>query len=230
MQRLTHENLLPALERVSVLVSRLRGLSRFQDSNAAFGLYTQELDEILDTVSCLQLLAHRILISASSELRQFSAFSAWLHQEIEMQTADPTSASVREAAEKDFNINHANTLQYIQGAMMQSKLNVYFNKQAQNDQRAHWNLAAEGRSIYEVYKRESKEPGKTTASHKQLPGLEALITHLDTQCGSVFSRIAETQKRNVRFGTPIPIGSGVPECMDMRMVVEVNPSRRMSML
>ena len=221
VRRLAHENLIPALERICVLVSRLRGLSRFQDSNAALGLSTQELDNILDTANCVQLLAHYILICAGSELRQFTAFSAWLRQEIELQSADAALTSVHEAVEKDFDIDHMSTLEYIQGAMMQSQLIGYFNMQSRDDKRPQMDLSAEGRSLYGIYKQELKALGKGIVLQKQLPGLQDLISHLCTQCNLVFTRIAETQRRNVRLGPPIPLGADVPACMDMRLVVDV---------
>ena len=213
---------MPALERFNVIVSRLRGLSRFQKSNAALGLSTQELDNILDSVNCLQFLAHRILIATCSELRQFSAFSTWLRQEIDTQAADSTSPSAQDAVEKDGLIDHARTLEYIGGAMMQSQLIGFFNMQPQLDKRLKWDLAAEGRSLYELYKRELNEFSQGTKSDKQLPGLDALIAHLDAQCNLVSGRIAETQRRNVRFGAPIYLGNWVPVCKDMRMVNEVS--------
>lgn len=226
VRRLVHENLIPALERICVLVSRLRGLSRFQDSNAALGLSTQELDNVLDTVNCVQLLAHRILICVRSELHQFTAFSAWLRQEIELQSADAGSTSVHEAAEKDFSVDHTSTLEYIQGAMMQSQLIRYLNVQSQDDQKSQWDLSAEGRSLYGVYKRELKDLSKGISSQKQHPGFGELISHLDTQCSLVFARIAETQKRNVRLGTPISLGTDVPASLDMRMIIGVCDTSR----
>ena len=221
IRRLAHENLIPALERICVLVSRLRGLSRFQDSNAALGLSTQELDNVLDTVDCMQLLAHHIVICAGSELRQFIAFSAWLRQEIELQSADAGLTSAHETAEKDLNIDHTSALEYIEGAMMQSQLIGYFNVQSQCDEKTQLDLSAEGRSLYGVYKRELKDVSKGIVPQKQLPGLGELVSHLDTQSNLVFARIAETQRRNVRLGTPISLGTDVPACMDMRMLVDV---------
>lgn len=221
IRRLVHENLLPALERFSVLVSRLRGLSKFQESNTILGLSTQGLDNILDTTDCLQLLAHYILISTGSELRQFLAFSTWLRQEIETQSRDPVSASMHESNEKDANIDHASTLEYIQGAMIKSRLNEYFNGQVQPNKKSQWDLAAQGRSLFELYKRELNDLSANVPVERQLPGLDALIAHLDAQCKLVFAKIAETQRRNVRFGSVVPLGKGIPACMDMRMLAEV---------
>ena len=220
VRRLTHENLLPALERFCVLLSRLRGLSKFQESNAVLGLSMQELDNIFDTTNCLQLLAHHILIAAGSELRQFLAFSTWLRQEIEIQSTDPSS--MHEHNERDVDIDHASVLKYIQGAMMKSRLQVYFKNQVQADNKSQWDLGAQRRSLYELYKRELQENSPNAPLEKELPGLDALIAHLKIQCNVVFARIAETQRRNVRFGPLIALGSGVPNCMDMRMVIEAS--------
>ena len=218
MRRLAHENLLPALERFTVLVSRLRGLSRFQLSNANLGLSTQELDNVLETVNCLQLMSHQILITSGSELRQFLAFSAWLRQEIDIQTSD---ASMAESAEKDVNIDHASTLEYIQGAMTRSQLIGFLNVEAHAEEKPPWDLAEEGRSLFELYKRELLNASKEDSSASRLPTLDALMKHLDTQCNAVFNRIAETQRRSVRFGAPVHLQKGVPSCMDMRMLHEV---------
>ena len=222
VQRLAHENLLHALERFTVLVSRLRGLSKFHDSSVALGLSTQELDNVLDTTACLQLLAHHVLIAAGSELRGFSAFSAWLKHEIETQSMEPGSSAAQEASERDTNIDHRSTLEYIQGAMKQSRLSSLFNMSSLSEERQQWDLSAEGRSLYELYKRELKTISSSGFSEKQLPGVDALIGHLDSQCNAVFGRIAETQKRNIRFANPVKLGNDMPKRMDMRMLAEVS--------
>lgn len=213
---------MPALERFSVLVSRLRGLSRFQESNIALGLSTQELDNVIDINNCLQLLAHNILISAGTELQQFSAFSTWLRQEIEIQSSDLASDSSQEINEKYANVDHANTLEYIQGAMLHSRLKFYLDTQAQPMQKPEWNLAAEGRSLFEMYKKELRDINLNVPTEKKLPGLDLLIQHLSEQFGLVFARIAETQRRNVRFGSVIPLGPRVPSSIDMRMISTVS--------
>ncbi len=202
-----------------MIVSRLRGLSRFQVSNVTLGLSTQDLDNILDTVDCLQLVGHHILITSGLELRQFSAFSTWLRQEIETQSSD---VSTTEAAQKDINIDYGSTLEYIQGAMTRSQLARFFDLNLGVDKGSQWDLAAEGRSLFELYKKELKTDEREEPTGKSLPALDALIRHLHTQCRAVFNNIAETQKRNVRFANPTSLGAGTPTCADMRMLAEVS--------
>lgn len=218
MRRLAQENLLPALERFTVLVSRLRGLSRFQLSNANLGLSTQEFDKVLDTVSCLQLMAHQILLTSGLEYRQFLAFSAWLRQEIDVQASE---ASAADSSDIDVNVDYVNTLEYIQGAMTQSQLTSFFNLEVPAKEQTPWDLAMEGRSLFDLYKRGLQNASNEDSSPSRLPTLDALMKHLDTQCKAIFNRIAETQRRSVRFGAPIYLQNGVPSCMDTRMLHEV---------
>lgn len=216
VRRLIHEHLIPALERFTVLVSRLRGLSRFQVSNATLDLSTKDLNKILDTVSCLQLVGHHLLITTNAELQQFHAFSHWLHHEIDTQSSETSTA---DSPDKDPNIDHIRTLEYIQGAMVQSQLSDFLLNEWAAEESNWWDVNAEGRSIFDLYKREITQ-SKQKDSTQRLPGLESLLGHLDKLCSVVFTKIGETQKRNVRFASPTSLGSGVPEEMDLRMVIE----------
>lgn len=216
VQRLLHEHLLPALERFTVVASRLRGISRFQVSNANLGLSTHDLNNVLDTVSCLQLLAHHLLITTNTEFQQFRAFSVWLHQEIDTQSSEEPNM---ENLEKGPDIDHTRTLEYIQGAMTQSQLMDFIDPKPESDAGTQWDLNAEGRSLLDLYKRELNKGGERD-SFKQLPGLKDLLDHLEKNCNTVFNKIGETQRRNIRFARPISLGSGVSDKRDLRMVVE----------
>ena len=186
-------------------------------SNATLGLSTQDLNNTLSTVNCLQLVAHHILVASNSELHQFQAFSSWLREEIGAQSSD---ASTSEGPEKDPNIDHARTLEYIQGAMVKSRLTDFLQSQADASKSAHFDLTTEGCSLFDLYKREINHMDKGNPS-KQLPGLDALMDHLDSLCNTIFTKIGETQRRNVRFRPSISLGSGVPNRMDVRMLIEV---------
>ncbi|KAL8838983.1 MAG: hypothetical protein Q9170_001913 [Blastenia crenularia] len=218
IRRLLHESLLPALDRFIVLISRLRGLSRFQHSDFALGLSTLELDNALDSANCLQLLSHHLLKCVISELKQFGAFSVWLRHEIEKQAADPSSATAQEIAEKDMGFDHVGILAYIQGAMTQSRMLIYSGDPA--DSRPPWDLATEGGVLFELYKRELNSGRNDARLRKKLPGLDGLLDHLQMQSRSLFERIAETQRRKVHFGVPTSLGVGGYSCTDMRMIVE----------
>ncbi|KAL8859915.1 MAG: hypothetical protein Q9178_003748 [Gyalolechia marmorata] len=219
VRRLTHENLLPALDRLSVLISRLRGLSRFQSSDYSLGLSTLELDNMLDSVNCLQLLAHQLLKCAVSELHQFAAFSTWLRHEIEKQAADPTSASAQEIAEKDMSFDHSSILEYIQGAMQHTQMLAYTANEGDGGRPG--DLEAEGGLLFELYKKQMNNDSNGPRSQRQLPGIAGLLKHFEKQSGVFFEHISETQRRNIQIGVPTSLGVGDPTCADARMVDEV---------
>lgn len=181
----------------------------------------EQLDHVFDTVNCLQLLAHSVLLSVSSEDRQFALFSRWLKQEIESQgtTISPTESD--ESPEQDQILDHALILEYIQGAMLQSRLIEFFAIQLESDDRPAPDLADEDVSIYESYKKKIRVCNQGLLPERKLSGLDALISRLDNQCKMLFTGISEAQKRKIRFGDPIALRHGIVSKSDMRMVIEV---------
>jgi len=165
------------------------------------------------------------MIAADSELRQFSAFSAWIKQEIEAQGTRLSSTS-EESPERDLMLDYAKILQYIQGAMLKSQLIELFAIQPETDTRLAWDPIDEDIMIYESYKKDVKAFVQGNLPERKFPGLKGLITRLDEQCKGIFNRIAEAQKRKVRFGQPVSLGNGELICADMRMVVETDKEHR----
>ena len=159
------------------------------------------------------------MISADSELRQFSAFSAWIKQEIEAQGTRLSSMS-DESPERDFMLDYAKILQYIQGALLESQLIELFAIQPETDTRPAWDPIDGDVLIYEPYKKDVKAYIQGTLPGKKFPGLKGLIARLDEQCKVTFNKIAEAQQRKVRFGDPVSLGKGEVLCAAIRMVVE----------
>jgi anaphase-promoting complex subunit 4 len=122
---ITHENLLPALDRCSIILSGLQGLAQYHEHSTVFNVPLSSFGVILDIVRCMRLLGHQILVYANEEQRQFSTFSKWLRHEIDIQATDPNSASAGETAEQDMGTDYTQLLAYIQGAMEESKLGPF---------------------------------------------------------------------------------------------------------
>ena len=224
LNRFTFQNLLPALDRFGVLISRLRGLSRFQESTSSYGLDTVELDHVLDTLSCLQLLGHSILIKGGAEAREFAAFSKWMRLEIEMQAVEPGSQSAEDTASKYAALDYAAIFQYIQGALLDSGLYELLNVSSSADERPMWETPPETSTMYEIYKKALRS-NRDSRAEKRLPGLSALVSRLERQCKMVFCRIAETQKRKVRFGSPILLSKRGLTSFDSRVVTNGEADR-----
>ncbi|KAK4983275.1 hypothetical protein LTR50_007326 [Elasticomyces elasticus] len=117
----THNNLLPALERATIVVSRLRGLALFHDANESFSVEASVFDDILEVIDGIRFLAYQVLIVAGEEHRQFRAFSRWLRLQIDLVSAN-TNLATEENMERDAAIDYEKVTTYIKGPLMQSRL------------------------------------------------------------------------------------------------------------
>ncbi|GAB7361866.1 hypothetical protein MBLNU230_g1906t1 [Neophaeotheca triangularis] len=116
-------NLLPALDRLSIAISTLRGQAKFHDGSSAFAVEHPIFSDILEGVDALRLVAKRLQLLVIMEQRQFRAFSKWLRVQIDIGTAGPGSKSAVETEEREVaNIDFPLVLAYLKGAMLQSKL------------------------------------------------------------------------------------------------------------
>ncbi|KAI1940293.1 hypothetical protein LOZ52_003843 [Ophidiomyces ophidiicola] len=196
IRRLTHGCLLPALERCSVLLGRLIGLSRFYKLGPVLGLNTKSLKACLATVDCLTLLGHKVMVNSGRELTEFIAFSKWLRYEIDLQTAGHSSATAEELMEKADTINHAQTLNYIRGPMTRSSLLDYIQPRTAESPDGRWKAAND--LFYENYKTLLRQLDPKSMDQKlDIPVLGDLTGRLDVQFDEVFKRVGETQQRSI---------------------------------
>ncbi|RDW90180.1 uncharacterized protein DSM5745_01955 [Aspergillus mulundensis] len=215
VRRLTHECLLPALERCEVLLSRLTGLSKFQKLSEVLGLETSDLKAIVETLDCLHLLAHHIIISTNEELTQFHAFSRWIRHQIDMLSAEPMSQTLEELMEKTDLVEYPLTLRYIRGALTKSSLRNYIQQlpmmgfprpPVPSDDKL---VPTKGnnRSFYDMFKELLEQQNKAAddAAPVILPKLNNLTKRLGVQFEKVFSQIAVTQKRGILHRSPLTL-------------------------
>jgi anaphase-promoting complex subunit 4 len=210
--------MLPALERCSVILSRFAGIAKFQGLNDTVGFSSQQISLIMDTVACLHLISAKILIHVVDELDLFVSFSAWLRYEIDRLASDASSSSNDEAADKEASIDHSKVLLYLQTAMTTSSLATFFGDSSSEDYKNGWNHAEQGLLMFDLLDKQLQKQEQGLPYMKPLPRVELLCTFLSRQASSVFSQIAEAEKRNVLFGKANEIGSAQSDApMDMRM-------------
>ena len=220
IRRLAHEYLLPALERCAVVVSRLRGLSKYQKSGNVLGLSTRALNNVSDIIDCLNLLGHEILNISGIELRQFVAFSSWLRHEIDLQSFDPASSS-EDPAEKDGDIDYAKVLGYIQGPMVNSKLNQLLQETSPVVS-STTSFEEHESPLYDSFRLNFSRSRSRDTFNSTLLNLGKLYSYLERRCHDVFKQIAEAQKRNVLVGVMLPLTSSQDvTAVDMKMIQEV---------
>ncbi|EKG12239.1 hypothetical protein MPH_10646 [Macrophomina phaseolina MS6] len=212
---MTHENVIPALDRTSIVVSMLRGLARYTGSSAIINVPPEELSNILDTLRCLRLLAHDVLIYAGEERRQFTAFSKWLRHEIDTQASDPSSQTAEEAAERDPGIDHNLLLAYIPGALTKSKLAPFLRRQQEiinpRPELLAYDLVKHSMNVY----RENQPIQEGSLCVWTLQEI------LQGQCRELFAQITAWQATNSSMGCGLVLEEcRLSEARDMRMVFE----------
>ncbi|KAK3725405.1 hypothetical protein LTR37_000375 [Vermiconidia calcicola] len=127
-------NLLPALDRLSIATSTLRGHAKLHEGTSKFDVPSELFSTLLDQVDALRLVAQRVQLIVMTEFRQFRAFSKWLRVMIEVGIAGPGSKSAIETEEREVpSLDYSLLLSYIKDTMTGSKLAVHV-EQAQGMQ------------------------------------------------------------------------------------------------
>ncbi|KAG4436181.1 hypothetical protein IFR05_008341 [Cadophora sp. M221] len=218
LRRLVHENMLPALERCSLILSRFLGIVKFQGSNSSMGFTSQQITLIMDTVACLHLVSSKILIQVVDELELFSSFSMWLRHEIDRLASD--SSLPNEDAEKESSIDHIKVLLYLQTIMTSSPLAAFLNDSLSNESNGTWSHSKHGHPMFELLDKELQKQERGLPFLQSLPRVDLLCTFLEQQAHTIFGQIAEAEKRNVLFGKPQDIGIiELDGPVDMRMSI-----------
>ncbi|CAG7922612.1 unnamed protein product [Penicillium olsonii] len=219
IRRLTHECLLPALERGQVLLGRLVGLSKFHKLSDILGLDKTKLNAIVETLDCLHVLAHRILNHANEELDQFNAFARWLRHEIHILNSEPLSQTLEELQEKRDLFDVPPTVKYITGALTKSALRSFIRQLPMigvvpppAPPAGQWLPDGHDRSFYDTFKsllqqqQVAREKGGDGTSI-QSPKLNDLTKRMEMQFEKVFEEIALTQRRGILHHSPLTLHS-----------------------
>lgn len=222
IRRLIHENMIPALERCCVILSRLRGLAKYQSANDTTGLSTQYINRVLDTISGLNLVASRVLAYVVEELDLFAAFSVWLRREIDKLASEGSSSPSDESLEKESMIDHGKVLLYMQTGLTTSRLAPFFHDSSPADFEKNWESMGDGVPVLDLIDTQLRKHDDYQPYTKALLPIDSLCNCLTRQASALFQQIAEAEKRNVFFGQPVQLGSvqnGAP--LAMKMCAEV---------
>jgi anaphase-promoting complex subunit 4 len=202
LRSLVHENFLPALERISIILSRLLGIARFHESKADIGFTSAQIMKVMDIVSCLMLVGNKILLFVMEELELFRAFSIWLRHEIDQLAS---SSVAEELTEKEATMEHGTVLAYIQQYMPASPLRYYLSNVTTEEAERDRKLADSGTSLLELLGKQVRRQESGQSEAGSFPQVEFLCKYLDSQATGVLEGIAEAERRSVRFGQPTRI-------------------------
>ncbi|KAJ6031834.1 hypothetical protein N7540_002566 [Penicillium herquei] len=233
IRRLTHECLLPALERSQILLGRLVGLSKFSKLSDVLGLDTTKLNAIVETLDCLHLLSHCIMINANQELDQFNAFSRWLKHEILILTAEPLSQTSEELLEKRELLDVPPTVKYLTGALQKSVLRNFIRQLPMmgvpippTPSTDKWLPDGHDRSFYDGFKALLAQQRQVQAeggdsSTVDAPKMNDLTKRLGLQFDKIFAEIALTQRRGILHRSPLTLHADCDEnVLDLKISYE----------
>lgn len=207
IRRLVHENMIPALERCCVILSRLAGLAKYQVSNDTTGLSILCINRVLDTIAGLNLVASRILTYVVEELDLFAAFSTWIRREIDKLASGSSSNTPDESLEKETLIDHGKILLYIQTALTNSRLAPFFADSSQKETEKNWESLSDGIPAFELIDTQMRKHDENKPYSKSLLRVDSLCSYLTAQAHTLFQQVAEAEKRNVIFGQPLQLGN-----------------------
>ncbi|KAI1862462.1 hypothetical protein JX265_009176 [Neoarthrinium moseri] len=215
LRSLVHENFLPSLERIAIILSRLLGIARFHESKDEIGFTSTQITKVMDIVSCLMLVGNKILLLVMEELDLFHAFSGWLRHEIDRLAS---SSSSDELTEKEATMEHGKILTYIQQYMHASPLQAYLSKVSKDESSRDSQLVGDVTSLLDVLDKQIKKQEDGKSQSTVVHQIEFLGDFLLENSNVVFNGIAEAEKRSVRFGqaTKIELENSITK-VDVRM-------------
>ncbi|KAF3926994.1 hypothetical protein ABW20_dc0109664 [Dactylellina cionopaga] len=254
LRRLVHEHLLPACDRLIVLLSKLRGLARWTDKDSSLGLDPMDYSKLLDLVSGLMAICHEFMGKVNYELDLFLAFILWLKTAYEEFNNLTEGNEPNPQVEGELLVDTLKVAEFIGKHLQNSILAAYFDK-------TEW-AWKDGENVFAAFTRLDVEDGKESANggngvtslisgsgsgvkkrensgsftgipgaqipadegSKSLPGFHQVYARMNEVAKSVFAKPANAMRQQVHVGQSIVIHSEPFKIMDLRLCDDGNAS------
>nr|POF24037.1 anaphase-promoting complex subunit 4 [Quercus suber]POF24051.1 anaphase-promoting complex subunit 4 [Quercus suber] len=119
-------HLLPALDRLSIATTTLRGHAQYYEGTSRFDVPAESFTKMLDGIDSLRLVGQKLQLIAMTEHKRFKAFSKWLRIMVDVGVAGPGSKSAAETEEREIpNLDYPLLLAYIKDTLMLSRLSKH---------------------------------------------------------------------------------------------------------
>lgn len=212
---IVHENLLPAIDRCSIIISRLRGLAEFHRDREWIFSTPGDFTDLLESLKNLRLLAHTVLLYGAEEKRNFAHFSKWLRFCIDFEATELESQSRVEMEARDPGVDVMLVLEYIQFGLMKSSLAPYLRPADEQCEKVGY---VDTKRAVEVL----KDGG---GYREDAVCLDNVLSSLREGVKGVLGQVGKWQEGNIRMdaGVVLDNAGGEDGVRDMRMVVEVRP-------
>ncbi|KAF2622501.1 hypothetical protein BU25DRAFT_402517, partial [Macroventuria anomochaeta] len=224
LQALVHENLIPALDRTATVISRLRGLAMYHDTDWIFSSPTTEFTSLLETLKNMRLLAHTVLLYIADEKRQFAAFSRWLRFVIDFEATEPDSQSRAEMEGRDSGVDVSLVLEYVRYGLQQSSLQPYLMPEvmleAEDKEKAKASYEDTKKAI-EVFEEGQKWRPEALC-------LEHVLGHLAKGTTGLLRQVSKWQESGIQMDSGVVLETSPngeeDSIVDMKMVYEQQPA------
>lgn len=189
--------MLPALERSTLILSRLSGIARFHEHEDAIGFTHAEITRLVDIVAAMNLVCHRALLVVMEELDLFRMFSSWLRITIDRVSSSTVSD---EMMEKEALLDPAKILRYIERYLVSSPMAVFFEKLPKEVLSEDLASVHDCARVLDEVEEQLRRQEMDRPYKKALPQMSFLVDLLSQKAEEVFENIAFAEKRSVRFG------------------------------
>ncbi|KAL1592388.1 hypothetical protein SLS60_011467 [Paraconiothyrium brasiliense] len=212
--QLLHENFLPALDRCSIIISRLKGLAEFHDRDWIFNGPIAAFTALVDVLRTMRLLANTTLLYAADEKRHFASFSKWLRYSIDFEATEPGSQSRTEMELQPPGVDIGIVLEYIQYGMSNSDLKPFLT--GSQDIPGEASGYDDALKTIELLKRGGKYKAEALC-------LEKVLLQFGNGVRSLLKQVSQWQETNISMDSGIVLEQGdIGAPLDMRMVSEPN--------
>ncbi|KAJ4360137.1 uncharacterized protein N0V89_000697 [Didymosphaeria variabile] len=211
--QLLHENFLPALDRCSIIISRLKGLAEFHDRDWIFSGPITAFTALVDVLGTLRLLANTTLLYAADEKRHFTSFSKWLRYSIDFEATEPGSHSRTEMELQPPGVDIGIVLEYIQYGMSNSDLKPYLtgSKEIPGEASGY----EDALKAIELLRRGGKYKAEALC-------LEKVLLQFGDGVRGLLKQVSYWQENNISMDSGIVLEqSDIGAPLDMRVVSEV---------
>jgi anaphase-promoting complex subunit 4 len=211
---LIKENLIPAVDRCTIILSNLQGLAQYHEHSPAFDVPVSSFLILLDITRCIRLISHHVLLICSREYQCFAAFSKWLRYVIEMQSADPNSAVGEEIIDRDPGVDYSLLLSYIKGAMVQTDIDLFIgNPSTESSLKADLNM-------YENLRESFKNLAQRNHSERDVLDLPSYYKEWQRHNRLLIEQVTSWQRKNTIIPGTLSLPNSGVSCCDVRMISE----------
>lgn len=211
-------HLIPALDRLCMAASSLRGLARMYEGTSTFDVPQGLFTAVIDGANALRMVAEKVQLIVVDEMRQFRAFIKWLKVMVDVASAGPGTKSAVETEGREISgVNVELVERYIRTTMGKSEVRRFVEKSGGDVQEV-----SRERTV-EALKSMNSKPwdGKTVDAATNLP---ALSSQLDAQTRICLENITDWQQimlsshstPNASDDATIPLEPG-SQILDMKM-------------